>query len=204
MNYRMIGRFMSRILMLEALFMIPPFGICLYDGDYRTGVAFLISIACAVLIGSILWLVGKKADALFQTREGLVCVGLSWVVLALIGCLPFFLSGEIPNYIDALFEIVSGFTTTGASILPEVESHTRGMLYWRSFSHWLGGMGVLVFLLAVARKGQKRQGFTMHILRAESPGPNVGKLVPKMKETARILYVMYIALTILNIIFLLI
>ncbi|MEI3245876.1 MAG: TrkH family potassium uptake protein [Lachnospiraceae bacterium] len=203
MNYRMIGRFMSRILMLEALFMVPPLGICLYDGDYRTGVAFMISIVLAFVIGGILWIIGKKAETRFQSREGLVCVGLSWIVLALIGCLPFFLSGEIPNYIDALFEIVSGFTTTGASILPEVESHTRGMLYWRSFSHWLGGMGVLVFLLAVARKGQKRQGFTMYILRAESPGPNVGKLVPKMKETARILYVMYIALTILNIIFLL-
>ncbi len=203
MNYRMIGRFMSRILMLEALFMVPPFGICLYDGDFRTGMAFLISIVLAVVIGGILWLIGKKADTMFQSREGLVCVGLSWIVLAMIGGLPFFLSGEIPNYIDALFEIVSGFTTTGASILTDVEACTRGMLYWRSFSHWLGGMGVLVFLLAVARTGQKKQGFTMHILRAESPGPNVGKLVPKMKETARILYIMYIALTVLDIIFLL-
>lgn len=203
MNYRMIGRFMSRILILEALFMVPPFGICLYDGDLRTGMAFLISIVLAVVIGGILWLVGKKAEAMFQSREGLVCVGLSWIVLALIGCLPFFLSGEIPNYIDALFEIVSGFTTTGASILTDVEACTRGTLYWRSFSHWLGGMGVLVFLLAVARTGQKKQGFTMHILRAESPGPNVGKLVPKIKETARILYIMYIALTVLDMIFLL-
>lgn len=118
-------------------------------------------------------------------------------------CLPFFLSGEIPNYVDALFEIVSGFTTTGASILPEVESHSRAVLYWRSFSHWLGGMGVLVFLLAIAPSGGAAGGFTMHLLRAESPGPNVGKLVPRMRETAKILYIMYILLTVVDIFFLL-
>ena len=203
MNYRMIGRFMSRILLLEAVFMIPSVLICVYDGDYGTGMAFLISIGVALAAGGILALFGKKAGIRFQAREGLVCVGLSWIILSLVGCLPFYLSGEIPHFIDALFEIVSGFTTTGASILTEIESHTRGFLYWRSFSHWLGGMGVLVFLLAVSRMGQKRQGFTMHILRAESPGPNVGKLVPKMKETARILYIIYIVLTFLNIVFLL-
>lgn len=111
--------------------------------------------------------------------------------------------GEIPNFLDALFEIVSGFTTTGASILSNVEGLSKGMLYWRSFSHWLGGMGVLVFLLAVGERGDKGSGFTLHLLRAESPGPTVGKLVPKMRTTARILYMMYILLTILNIIFLL-
>lgn len=203
MNYRMIGRFMSRILLLEAVFMLPSVLICLYDGDYIAGMAFLGSIGVALAVGGILALCGKNAGIVFQAREGMVCVGLSWIMLSLVGCLPFYLSGEIPSFIDALFEIVSGFTTTGASILPEIESHTRGILYWRSFSHWLGGMGVLVFLLAVSRAGQKRQGFTMHLLRAESPGPNVGKLVPKMKETAQILYIIYIVLTILNIAFLL-
>jgi trk system potassium uptake protein TrkH len=123
--------------------------------------------------------------------------------MSLLGCLPFCISGEIPCYVDALFEMVSGFTTTGASVVPNVEGLSKGILYWRSFSHWLGGMGVLVFLLAVAPGDGQGKGFTMHLLRAESPGPNVGKLVPKMRKTAAILYAIYIALTILNVIFLL-
>ena len=126
------------------------------------------------------------------------------MVMSLFGCLPFFISGEIPGFVDALFEMVSGFTTTGASILTNVEGLSRGMLYWRSFSHWLGGMGVLVFLLAVAPADGQSNGFTMHLLRAESPGPNVGKLVPRMRTTARILYVLYILLTIINFIFLMV
>lgn len=145
---------------------------------------------------------GRKTS--FHAKEGMVCVGLSWMVLGLFGALPFFLSGAIPHYVDAVFEIVSGFTTTGASILPEVESLPMGLLYWRSFSHWLGGMGVLVFLLAVSSGNERSKGFTMHILRAESPGPMVGKLVPRMKQTAEILYILYMILTVLNIIFLLI
>lgn len=132
-----------------------------------------------------------------------MCVGISWIVMSLLGCLPFFISGEIPNLMDALFETVSGFTTTGATILGEVEKMSRGCLYWRSFTHWLGGMGVLVFVLAIASGGDSKSGFTMHLLRAESPGPKVGKLVPKMKTTAEILYAIYIILTILNILFLL-
>jgi len=124
--------------------------------------------------------------------------------MSLFGCLPFYLSGEIPSYVDSLFEIVSGFTTTGASILSNVEALSRGMLYWRSFSHWIGGMGVLVFLLAVIPVGGQGNGFTMHLLRAESPGPNVGKLVPRMGKTAKILYMMYILLTALNFLFLMI
>ena len=132
-----------------------------------------------------------------------MCAGASWIVLSLLSCLPFYFSREIPSYMDALFEIVSGFTTTGASVLPAVEPLSKGILYWRSFSHWLGGMGVLVFLLAFTQSGGKGQGFTMHLLRAESPGPNVGKLVPKMRKTAAILYLLYICLTILNVIFLL-
>lgn len=144
---------------------------------------------------------GKKE---FFAKEGLVCVGLGWLIMSVLGGLPFFLSGAIPNYVDALFEIVSGFTTTGASILEQIEGLPYGILYWRSFSHWLGGMGVLVFLLAIPLGGEGGSGFTMHLLRAESPGPNVGKLVPKMKQTAQILYILYIALTILNMVFLLI
>ncbi len=123
--------------------------------------------------------------------------------MSLLGCLPFYFSGAIPSFIDAFFEIVSGFTTTGSSILPEVESLPKGILYWRSFSHWLGGMGVLVFLLAVSSVGGSDNGFTMHLLRAESPGPNVGKLVPRMRKTASILYLLYVILTVVNVIFLL-
>ena len=157
-----------------------------------------------VLLGGILFLICRKAGKLFGAREGLVCVSFSWIVLSLLGALPFVVSGAIPSYVDALFEIVSGFTTTGASILPAVEGLPMGILYWRSFSHWLGGMGVLVFLLAISSGSGKDKGFTMHLLRAESPGPDVGKLVPKMRQTAMLLYIIYIALTALNVICLLI
>lgn len=133
----------------------------------------------------------------------MVSVGIGWIAMSLFGCLPFYLSGSIPDFSDALFEIVSGFTTTGASILPEVESLPKSILYWRSFSHWLGGMGVLVFLLLFLSAKGANSGFTLHLLRAESPGPNVGKLVPRMKETAKLLYFLYFALTLLNIAFLL-
>ena len=130
-------------------------------------------------------------------------MGLSWIVMSLLGCLPFVFSGAIPSYIDALFEMVSGFTTTGASILADVESLPRGILYWRSFSHWVGGMGVLVFLLALSPGVDQGKGFTMHLLRAESPGPDVGKLVPKMRTTATILYAIYIVMTAINFVLLL-
>ncbi len=201
MNYKMMGRFISQILIIEALFMIPAGIISLCYREYITMYSFGASIAVAGLVSLVLHLLCKGAPSAFYAKEGLVCVGLSWIVLSLFGCLPFFLSREIPSFIDAFFEIVSGFTTTGASIVPEVEKLSHGILYWRSFSHWLGGMGVLVFLLAFT--GGQGKGFTMHLLRAESPGPNVGKLVPKMRTTATILYLIYIGLTVANIIFLL-
>lgn len=203
MNYRMIGRLISQILAVEGLFMIPALLLCLYDGDMHVVLAFGISLGAIAAAAGGMYLLCRRAKKGFYAREGLVCVGLSWIALSIFGCLPFYLSREIPHFVDALFEIVSGFTTTGASILPDVESLARGLVYWRSFSHWLGGMGVLVFLLAVSAIGGRNSGFTMHILRAESPGPNVGKLVPRMRKTATILYVIYIVLTITNIIFLL-
>ena len=163
---------------------------------------FLFTILVIIAIAAALFLICRGAPSAFYAKEGLVCVGISWIALSLAGCLPFYISREIPSYVDAFFEIVSGFTTTGASIVPSVEDLSHGILYWRSFSHWLGGMGVLVFLLAFT--GEKGKGFTMHLLRAESPGPNVGKLVPKMRKTAAILYIIYIVLTFINIIFLLI
>jgi len=202
MNYKMMGRFIAQILFIESFFMLPALGISLYCGDRGAAVGFIGTILAAIAIAVILWLICKGAPSAFYAKEGLVCVGFSWIVLSLVGCLPFYISREIPNFIDAFFETVSGFTTTGSSILPSVEDMSKGLLYWRSFSHWLGGMGVLVFLLAFT--GGKGQGYTMHLLRAESPGPNVGKLVPKMRQTAIILYLLYIALTVLDVIFLLI
>ena len=202
MNYKMMGRFLAQILFIEGIFMIPALCISLYCGDGMAVRGFLVSIAVALGVAGVLYLICRGAPSAFYAREGLVCVGISWIVLSLVGCLPFYISREIPSYVDGFFEIVSGFTTTGASIVPEVEKLSKGIMYWRSFSHWVGGMGVLVFLLAFT--GEKGQGFTMHLLRAESPGPNVGKLVPKMRTTAAILYITYIVMTILNIIFLVI
>ena len=201
MNYKMMGKFIGRILMVEAVFMVPAMLISLWEREFGAVIAFMWRLAAILAAaGGLLWL-GRSSQKKFYAKEGLACVGLSWIAMSLLGCLPFFLSGVMPNYIDALFEIVSGFTTTGASILPAVEGLPKGILYWRSFSHWLGGMGVLVFLLAISSSGGN--GFTMHLLRAESPGPNVGKLVPKMKKTATILYLIYILLTVLDVIFLL-
>jgi len=203
MNYKMMGRFLALTLSVEALFMIPALLISLLCGEYTALWSFLATVGLLILATAMLYLICKGAPTAFGAKEGLVCVSVSWIVMSLFGCLPFWFSREIPSYIDALFEIVSGFTTTGASIVANVEGLSKGILYWRSFSHWLGGMGVLVFLLAIAPGTGQGTGFTMHLLRAESPGPNVGKLVPKMRKTAAILYLIYIVLTIINILFLL-
>ena len=203
MNYKIMGRFIAQILTIEGLFMLPALAISMGFGEWGAVKGFLIAIAAIALAAMLLFLLCRKAPNALDAREGMVCVGISWIILSLFGCLPFYISREIPKYIDAFFEIVSGFTTTGSSILTDVESLSKGLIYWRSFSHWLGGMGVLVFLLAIA-PGAKDKGFTMHLLRAESPGPNVGKLVPRMRKTALILYIIYIVLTLINIIFLLV
>ena len=202
MNYKMMGRFIAQILLIEGMFMLPALFISISMEETAAVHGFLITLAVTFCLGGLLQLLCKGAKSAFYATEGMVCVAVSWLVLSLIGALPFRISGAIPAYIDAFFETVSGFTTTGASILPEVESIAKGLLYWRSFTHWVGGMGVLVFLLAVA-PGANGKGFTMHLLRAESPGPSVGKLVPKMRKTAVILYSLYILLTVLDILFLL-
>ena len=201
MNFKMMGRFIAQILSVEGLFMVPALIMALSLGETMALWGFLTALGAIFVTVLILHRICRGAPSAFFAKEGLVCVGVSWVVLSLMGCLPFYVSREIPLFIDAFFEIVSGFTTTGASILPEVESLSRSILYWRSFSHWLGGMGVLVFLLAFT--GEQGKGFTMHLLRAESPGPEVGKLAPKMRKTASILYLIYIGLTVVNFIFLL-
>lgn len=202
MNYKMMGRFLAQILAIEAVFMLPALFISLGYAQWQAVEGFLWAIGLIVAATMILFLICRGAPRELDAREGLVCVGMSWIMLSLFGCIPFVFSGEIPRFIDAFFEIVSGFTTTGSSILPNVELLSPGILYWRSFSHWVGGMGVLVFLLAIA-PGSKEKGFTMHLLRAESPGPDVGKLVPRMRKTASILYIIYIVMTLINVILLL-
>lgn len=202
MNFKIIWRFHGWVLLLEAVFLLPAIGISLLDGTQKVTISFLIALAAMLLSATVLLVLSRRAPKDFYAREGFFCVASSWILLSLFGCLPFCISGEIPNFIDALFEMVSGFTTTGASIVPDVEQLSRAILYWRSFSHWVGGMGVLVFLLAVAPAGGKGNGFTMHLFRAESPGPEVGKLVPKIRQTAALLYGTYVALTIINFLFL--
>ena len=200
MNYKMMGRFIAQILAIEGVFMLPALILGLVFGEMTAMWSFVYTIAAIAVTVLALSLLCRGAPSAFYAKEGLVCVGISWIVLSLYGCLPFWISREIPAFIDAFFEIVSGFSTTGSSILTDVEALSKCLLYWRSFSHWLGGMGVLVFLLAFT--GEKGKGFTMHLLRAESPGPDVGKLVPKMRATATILYVIYIGMTVLDFIFL--
>ena len=202
MNMKMMGRFIAQIIAIEGVFMLPALAISLGYGEWSAVRAFVITVAIMLILAGMLYGLCRKADRLFGAREGLACVALSWIVMSLLGALPLVLCGQVTHYIDALFEIVSGFTTTGASVIADVEGLYKGILYWRSFSHWIGGMGVLVFLLAIL-PGGTGSGFTMHLLRAESPGPDVGKLVPKMRQTAVILYVIYIVLTIVNVIFLL-
>ena len=201
MNYRMMGKFIAQILMIEAGFMLPAILVSLGYGEMTTMWSFLAAMGIATSVSALLHRICRGAPSAFYAKEGLVCVGISWIVLSLFGCLPFFFSREIPAFVDAFFEMVSGFTTTGSSVVANVEGLSHGAILWRSISNWLGGMGVLVFLLAFT--GGAGKGFTLHLLRAESPGPDVGKLVPKMRSTASILYLLYIGLTIVNFLFLL-
>lgn len=200
MNYKMMGRFIAQILSLEGIFMLPALTISVYLREHPAIRGFAATIVILLAISAALRMLCRGAKSNFYATDGMVCVALSWIILSLTGCLPFVISREIPRFIDALFEIVSGFTTTGASILPAVENLSKGILYWRSFSHWVGGMGVLVFLLAVV---PLNGGYHMNLMRAESPGPSVGKLVPKVRATARILYLIYIGMTALELILLL-
>ena len=199
MNYSMIFYIVGWILRLEAVFMVLP-GVTAILYHEKDGFAFLITLLICLAIGlPLTW--KKPSDKVFHTKEGFVTVALSWIVLSVAGAVPFVISGSIPNPIDALFETVSGFTTTGASILSEVEPLSHCVLIWRSFTHWIGGMGVLVFILCLL---PLTGGYHMNLMKAESPGPSVSRLVPKVQSTAKILYTIYISLTVLQIIFLLI
>lgn len=193
MNYRMVFNILGKTLLILAVLMCLPLFVGLY---YRENSSFdyLIPIAGLIAIGLPLSML-KIKDKSIYAKEGFVIVALAWIFMSLIGCAPFILSGSIPNFADALFETVSGFTTTGASVLSDVESLSKSILFWRSFTHWIGGMGVLVFVLAVM---PKYQSGIMHVFRSEAPGPSVSKLVSKLTHTARILYSIYIALTIIE------
>lgn len=194
----MIKNILGWILIFEAGFMaLPLLTAAIYWEEVFF--SFLISMGICLLIGFLL-ILGKPKDRTLYSRDGFIIVALSWVVLSIFGALPFYISREIPSYLDALFETVSGFTTTGASILGEVESLSHATLLWRSFTNWVGGMGVLVFVMAfVPLSG----GNNLHIMKAESPGPSVSKLVPKVRTTALILYLIYIALTLIEMVLLL-
>ena len=193
MNLKMVSYILGLLLMFQAVFMAIPAVTALCYGEQELWIFLGIALIC-LLIGRLMTWRKPKNKTLFA-REGFVIVALSWIVLSLIGAMPFFLSREIPNYIDALFESVSGFTTTGASILTEVESLPRSIIMWRSFTHWIGGMGVLVFIMAFLPLSGAQN---MHIMKAESPGPSVGKLVPRVKTTALLLYAIYFALTVMQ------
>lgn len=200
MNKKITLKYLGYMMVIEGAFMLPAMLIAMFCGERAALFGFASTIALLFLLGGPLLLLRPQNQTLYA-KDGFFIVALSWIVLSVFGALPFMVSGAIPRYVDAFFETVSGFTTTGASILTEIESLPKAILYWRSFTHWLGGMGVLVFILAIIPKSAG-SGVSLHILRAESPGPVVGKLVPKMRSTARILYAIYIAMTVLMILLL--
>lgn len=199
MNFRLINNVLAKVIITEGILMIPA-AICGFIyGEILHALIYLITSCICVILGTLGSFIRPKSKTFFS-REGFVTVSLSWIIMSLIGALPLYLSKDIPNYIDALFEIISGFTTTGSSILTNVEALSHCNLFWRSFSHWLGGMGVLVFILAILPMAG---GSTMNLMKAESPGPSVGKLVPKIQQTAFHLYAMYFSLTVIEFILLL-
>lgn len=195
MNVKSISRTVGLILLITGIFQVFPLLIAVIDHEPRNILAYIESLCLILLVGSALLLFSRGGNRMFSAQEGFAATGLSWIFMSAFGALPFFLSGQIPSYVDAFFEMVSGFTTTGASILTDVEALSRCNLFWRSFSHWLGGMGVLVFLLAVVPGARKNGGTGIYLMRAESPGPSVDKLTPHLRQTAMILYGIYILLT---------
>ena len=198
MNIRYIISILGKILFVEALLLLAPFAVAIYYGE-ETVFAYAITIALLFLVGGISFMFPIKQN-IIRPREGLVVAALAWVVVSLFGALPLRLTGDIPNYLDAVFEVVSGFTTTGASILTDIEALSRSGLFWRSFTHWIGGMGVLVFALAILPATDTK---SMHLMRAEMPGPDVSKLVSKIRLTARLLYIIYMVLTVIQFLLLL-
>lgn len=198
MNKKSIRFFLGHLLWIEAAFMLPPLIISLVQGEQAAVKAFAITMAIMAACTPFM-LFRTKGERKIYARDGIFIVAFSWIVLSFFGALPFVLSGSIPHFIDAWFETVSGFTTTGSTILKDVEALPMGILYWRSFTIWLGGMGVLVFMLIIVPNSGRGKGDMLHILRAESPGPVVGKLAPKLRQSVTILYVIYLGLTVIEI-----
>ena len=200
MNYKKLGKILGKIMILESILMLAPLLVSfIYKEDLRHKLAFIVPIIALALIGFLLQLPKPKRDALYQ-KEGFALTTMVWIIMALFGAIPFVISGDVPDYVNACFEITSGFTTTGASIILDITTISHSILFWRSLSHWIGGMGILVFVLIFIP--ESNEGSSMHLLRAESPGPQVGKIVSKMKVTTRILYLIYLGMTVLEIIIL--
>ena len=197
MNFGMIRFILCQVMRIEGLLLILPFVVSLAYNE-KAGLYYL-ALALILFVAGSIGCFFKPKDTVIYFKESCVATSMSWILLSIFGCLPFVITGEIADFNDALFETISGFTTTGASILSDVESLSHTALFWRSFTHWIGGMGVLVFLLAVIPMSG---GSNINLMRAESPGPSVGKLVPKLKQTARILYIIYFILTVIEIILL--
>lgn len=200
MNYKVIRYIIGLVLKFEALAMLLPLAVSLIYREYSDSKIFLLCIAITFVYG-LLFSIKTKGNKKMYAKEGFVAVALSWIIISIFGLMPFFFSGKIPSFVDAMFETVSGFTTTGASIIDNLEGISKSMLFWRSFTHWIGGMGVLVLLVAILPISGSDNFFLM---KAESPGPAVSKLVPKVRATAKILYLIYIFMTVLEIILLLI
>ncbi|MDD6262683.1 MAG: TrkH family potassium uptake protein [Clostridiales bacterium] len=200
MNKRKVFNTIGIIAVVEGLLFLLPAIVAFCYREKRAMMAFLISALIAAAFGGVLMAFSKPRNDVIYAKEGFAIVSLAWVVMSAFGALPFVLSGEVSSYADAFFETVSGFTTTGASVLTSVEDKSHGLLFWRSFTHWIGGMGVLVFMMAIVSNVADR---SIHIMRAEMPGPTVGKLAPRVKDTAKILYLIYIVLTVIQIILLL-
>lgn len=198
MNYSMIRMILAWVLRFAGLFMLLPCLVALYYKE-TTGWYFFVTALIVLLVG---FLLGKKQakSRVFYAKEGFVTVALCWICISFVGAIPFYISGEIPVFIDALFESVSGFSTTGGSILCDIEALSKTALFWRSFTHWIGGMGILVFIMAILPLAG---GYNMHLMRAEAPGPSVGKMLPKVRRTATVLYSMYIVLTLTEFVILL-
>ena len=198
MNYKMVSKTVGRLLQAEALLLLLPMAVSIY---FKENLIYVFGIVIAIVLGvGTLMTLPKPHTRKVYAREGFAIVSLSWILLSFFGALPFVFSGQIPSIVDAMFEVVSGFTTTGATILVDVESMSKSLLFWRAFTHWLGGMGIIVFVLAFLPQKDMQ---SMHIMRAEVPGPSVGKLVSKTTVTARILYIIYGALTVAEIVALL-
>ncbi len=198
MNFNMIAYILGTIIRIEAVLLSVPVCVAFWYQEEAEATAFAAAVTACLMAGAVL-VSREPKDKRIYGREGFVVVALSWIVMSLLGALPFYLSGTIDGYVNCFFETVSGFTTTGASILHEVEGLPKSILFWRCFTHWIGGMGILVFMLAIMPMGDER---TMYLMKAEAPGPLVSKLVPKVKSTAKILYTIYVVLTLFEMVLL--